>query len=103
MPVFQHNDIDLEVSLARRDGTLIDPATVTAAEYRLYNLAKTDTLTTKTLGSGISAGGDVLVVALSAVDTQSLRGVYYHELRVEIGGKAATVISENINMKATEI
>jgi hypothetical protein len=103
MPVFQHNDIDLEVSLAQRSGAEIDATTITAAEYRLYNVTKTEALVTKTLGSGITTTPALLIVTLSAVDTQTLRGVYYHELRIEIGGKAATVISENINLKATEI
>lgn len=103
MPVFQNNDIDIEIFLEEKDGTSIPPGTVSAAEYRLYNLAKTELLVSKSLGAGIVSQGDALVIEITEDECQALRGVFYHEMKVTTAGKSWTALSENIRLKPTEI
>ena len=97
----------IDIELMRGDSHEIDmtatddegPFDLTGATIR-WQLAKSATgtpLVSKSVGTGITIDADPttgkFVIALSASDTEALKGTYYHECEVRKTGKVSTLFT----------
>jgi len=77
----QKDNLNIEVPLFHK-GLPIDASTLTNAIYKLYSANKRIVHLEKTLGHGITATEQHLVISITEDDSKTLSGTYYHELTI---------------------
>ena len=73
------------------------------ATYIIHDESANETLVTKTsVDDEIESVGNEVRIYLAAGDTNTLRGTYYHELRlVDTDGQVSTVLTGHISLDGT--
>ena len=66
-------------------GVPVDVSTASAVAWKLALTPYSAALVSKSLGSGISISTSTVSVTLAAADTETLHGIYYHEMQITDG------------------
>lgn len=91
----------LQITLTDSANVIVDVSTASII-WALSRKATSTALLTKEVGTGVTitdGPGGKFEVAIDPVDTADLKGDYYHEIEVEMGGVVSTVTSGTITIQ----
>lgn len=88
--------IPLSFAIKTSAGVAVDVSTATSVTWKLADSPYGTVILAKTLADGITVSTSTVTVTLTAANTASLEGIYYHELEIIMGGVTCTVAAGQV-------
>ena len=97
----QANDQEIQVDILINNSP-VDDSVIQQVFYKVYTFNKKKLLLSKQIDSGITLKGSSVLIKITALDSENLNGIYYHELTI-IDQKSAikTAFKRNISFIQT--